>query len=88
MIRKVKYPLKFKLSLIIVGPILVSIVTYISFALDMFKKDKSAYIYETTLLNAENLAGQLNSELKNTYQTLNVLADTYHSNRMFMRNNL
>ena len=84
MIRKVKFPLKLKLNLIIAGLILFSITIYISFALDLFKKDKSAYIYETALLNAENLAGQLNAKLKDTRQTLNVLAKTYESNPKLM----
>ncbi|MCY4523827.1 MAG: SpoIIE family protein phosphatase [Halobacteriovoraceae bacterium] len=81
LIRRVRFPLKLKLNLIIAGLIIFSITLYITFALDLFKKDKSAYIYETILLNSGNLAGQLKSELRNIHQTLNLLADTYESNK-------
>ena len=81
MIRKVKVPLKVKLNILITGLILFSIMLYVFFALDLFKKDKSAYVYETAFLNAENLSSQLSLELKNKTRLLSLLINTYNKNK-------
>jgi sigma-B regulation protein RsbU (phosphoserine phosphatase) len=80
LIRKVRFPLKAKLILLISALITTSITFYVYFALDLFKKDKSAYIYETSLSTAETLSVQSNKFLNHTLGSINLLNQSIKEN--------
>ena len=80
MIRKVRVPLKLKLIVLITALLTASTLFYLFFALDLFKKDKSAYIYETNMTNAENLATQVERFISTAHHHLQQLASAYDKN--------
>ncbi|MBT5093284.1 MAG: HAMP domain-containing protein, partial [Halobacteriovoraceae bacterium] len=79
-IRVVRFPIKFKLIAIITFLLLASLSIYAIYALDHFKKDKSAYIFETALSNTEGISNLLIQDLKNTQQSLRLMGNTYNGN--------
>lgn len=60
---KVGFPLKLKFSLVIFVLLLSSVGFYVYFAIDIFRKDKSADIYNNSLTSANHLSNQVNSFL-------------------------
>ncbi len=78
-VRRVKVPLKIKLSVFVALLLFFTILAYIYFALDLFKKDKSAYIYESSLANSEYLAEEINGHFNSL--VTNVLLVTKSSKK-------
>ncbi len=74
-IRAVSFPIKGKLISVISFLILSSLSVYAYYALDHFKKDKSAYIYETSLSVTEGVSSLLSQDLLNTKQTMALLGE-------------
>jgi len=64
----------------------ISISFYVWFAIDIFKKDKAAYIYENGLMYTENLSSQTSLYLKDVGNRLNLLIAAY--SRMDQSNTL
>lgn len=56
MIRKVRFPLKYKFVVIITTLLLLTMGFYLSYAVNIFKEDKAADIYSITLSNSISLA--------------------------------
>lgn len=52
--RQVRFPLKLKLLTLIIILVAASLIVFVSIALQIFKQDKSAYIYETLLNKASS----------------------------------
>jgi len=75
--RKIFFPFKLKVLLMLVTILGVSISFYVWFAIDIFKKDKAAYIYENGLLHTENLSSQASLYLKDVGNRLNLLLAAY-----------
>lgn len=97
MIRKVRFPLKFKLIFIITILLTVAVSFYVQFALDLFKKDKSADIYANGLNNAISLSDrtsfflsqklksiQLMTKAYSTKENVGILTDIFKSNDDFI----
>lgn len=73
MIRKVRFPLKAKLSGLIFALLLGSTAIYLLFAIHLFKDDKTAYIYEDTLKSNEALFSALELDIKRAYDLIKLL---------------
>jgi len=71
---KVGFPLKFKFSLVIFVLLLSSVGFYVYFAIDIFRKDKSADIYNNSLTSANHLSNQVNSFLIQNKRNLYAIA--------------
>lgn len=67
MIRKVRIPLKLKISLLVIILLISSIGFYLNYALNIFKEDKSADIYSYALTNSESFSQRL-SLILNGYE--------------------
>lgn len=80
-IRAVSFPIKGKLISVITFLILSSLSVYAYYALDHFKKDKAAYIFETSLSVTEGVSSLLAQDLLNTKQTMGLLAEAYAFNK-------
>jgi len=76
-IRKILFPFKLKVLLMLVTILGISISFYVWFAIDIFKKDKAAYIYENGLMYTENLSSQTSLYLKDVGNRLNLLIAAY-----------
>lgn len=63
--RKVKFPLKLKLLIVMTLLIAASLVFFVTIALQIFTEDKSAYIFESILNKAETNQILLEARLKN-----------------------
>ncbi|MFT6068990.1 MAG: sigma-B regulation protein RsbU (phosphoserine phosphatase) [Bacteriovoracaceae bacterium] len=88
-IRAVSFPIKGKLISVITFLILSSLSVYAYYALDHFKKDKSAYIFETSLSVTEGVSSLLSQDLLNTKQTMGLLGEAVsinHRNSELIRN--
>jgi len=79
--KKTTFPIKFKIILITSSVLIGSICFYIYYATSLFKKDKKAYIYETSLANSKNIKSELNSTLNSFRKDINVLSRLYYSNQ-------
>ena len=77
-IRRVRYPIKLKMIVVITLVVGAAISLYVYTALDLFKKDKSAYIYENSLAFSENLSGQVKMYIHGVSQRLSLLVKAYH----------
>lgn len=77
-LRKVLLPIKGKLIMLISFMLLVSLSVYAYYALDHFKKDKSAYIYETALSQSAATSALISQELTNVRQTMSLLGDAFN----------
>ncbi len=56
LIRKVKFPLKYKFVVVITTLLLLTMGFYLSYALNIFKEDKAADVYSITLTNSISVA--------------------------------
>ncbi len=81
MIRKVRFPLKFKIITLITALLLIAISFFVLFALNLFHKDKSAYIFETSMLTTENLASQTSNFLGNSLNSLKILSTNFKAGK-------
>ena len=75
MSRRVVFPLKLKLVLIMAILIGGSIAIYATFALDLFQKDKSAYIYGTNRSTNESFYQQVTNEFERNIERLKMISD-------------
>lgn len=73
-IKKVKFSLKMKIISLLITLLFISIGTYVSFAIDIFYKDKISYIYETSLNRAESLSEFIVSKVYNSSKDTLALA--------------
>ncbi len=83
MIRKVRFPLKIKLIAMISILLLSSMAFYVYFAVDLFSKDKSAYIYEDSLKSNESLASIISTKLESAERSLLLLRASGNKNSVF-----
>ena len=64
-LRQVRYPLKLKLLTIMIVLVAASLIIFVGIALQIFREDKSAYIYETLLNKATSSGIILKQKLQN-----------------------
>ena len=74
MSRRVVFPLKLKLIVIMATLIGGSIALYATFALDLFQKDKSAYIFGTNKSTNESFQQQVSNEIERNVERLKLLS--------------
>jgi sigma-B regulation protein RsbU (phosphoserine phosphatase) len=74
LIRTVRFPLKAKLIVIFMLLLAGSLSFYVYFALDLFSKDKSAYIYENGLASAESLSHRVHNFYNHSLSNLSLMA--------------
>lgn len=79
--KKTTFPIKFKIILITSCVLVSSICFYIYYATTLFKQDKKAYIYETSLANSKNISSELQSTLNSLKKDINVLSRLHISNQ-------
>ena len=53
---KISISMKMKILSLLISLLLISVGTYVFFAIEMFYSDKTSYIYETSLARAESLS--------------------------------
>ena len=63
-VRKVKISIRFKLIVLTSSLLFFSLSAYLFFALDLFQRDKEAYIFESGLSTVEALSFQVTSQLE------------------------
>ena len=63
MSNKVRFGVRFKILLFILLVVLTSLGSFLYFALNLFTKDKNAYIYETGLSVSESIGRQIQQRL-------------------------
>lgn len=76
MIRKVKFPLKYKFVTAISILLLLTMGFYLSYALNIFKEDKAADVYSITLTNSISVAERTKLLINEDIQFLNNLKDS------------
>ncbi|GAB4413509.1 MAG: hypothetical protein OHK0056_19530 [Bacteriovoracaceae bacterium] len=67
---KVGVPLKLKFTIVILALLLGSVGFYVYYAIDIFRKDKSADIYNNSLVSANQISKELNGFLLNNLKNL------------------
>lgn len=72
---KVSIPLKLKFTLVILTLLFCSVAFYVFYAIDIFRKDKSADIYSSSLISANQLSKELNAFLRNNNKSLKRLVE-------------
>lgn len=72
--RRVVFPLKLKIIVIMAALLGGSISVYAFFALDLFQKDKSAYIYGNSKSTIESFNQQIEQFLSGSFEKLHVLS--------------
>ncbi len=75
---KVKFPMKIKLISIITLMLVVSLSIYLIFALDLFYKDKFAYIFEVGLNTSDNIADQMSAYIGSAENNVSFLGTSYN----------
>lgn len=82
MIRKISFPLRYKFVAVLLTVLLSSLTFYIAFAVDLYKKDKSATVSESVLLKSFTLKtafeGRIYSALQ-TFKNIKELLGDKHS---------
>ncbi|MBC7713229.1 MAG: SpoIIE family protein phosphatase [Rhizobacter sp.] len=76
MIRKVKFPLKYKFVAAISVLLLLTMGFYLSYALNIFKEDKAADVYSITLTNSISVAERTKLLINEDIQVLNNLKES------------
>lgn len=77
LVRSVRFPIKLKLILLLVTLLALSTSLYLWFAIDLFTKDKSAYLYENNLSHSESFALRATQEIKYSKEQLSSLYEAY-----------
>lgn len=75
MIRKVRYPLKYKFVLVITALLLLTMGFYLSYAVNIFKEDKAADVYSITLTNSISIAERIKLLMNEDINLLDGLKD-------------
>ncbi|MFN8369855.1 MAG: hypothetical protein U0T83_04415 [Bacteriovoracaceae bacterium] len=78
--RKIKFSIHTKVISLIVGIVILSLPSFLYFAVDLFKKDKSAYVFETTLTNVESMGQQIDEYFKNALREAIVVLSIARNN--------
>lgn len=73
MFKKYFYTIQMKLFLLVAILVTVSLFTYLAIAVGLFKKDKTAYIYGTSLATAQSLEAQVTALLHDVRQNSSLL---------------
>jgi sigma-B regulation protein RsbU (phosphoserine phosphatase) len=68
-LRQVRYPLKLKLLTLMIVLVATSLIVFVGIALNIFKEDKSAYIYESLLNKASSSQIILKQQLRSLNKT-------------------
>ena len=76
-IRKVRLPIKLKLIFLIAVLLISAVSFYVYFALNLFEKDKSAYIYENGLSHTESISDQISNRIGSAYSQVKILEQLY-----------
>ncbi|MGZ3806718.1 MAG: SpoIIE family protein phosphatase [Bacteriovorax sp.] len=76
MIRKVKFPLKYKFVVVITTLLLLTMGFYLSYALNIFKEDKAADVYSITLTNSISVAERTKLLLNEDIQLIDGLKES------------
>ncbi|MCT4641259.1 MAG: SpoIIE family protein phosphatase [Bacteriovoracaceae bacterium] len=74
---KIRFPIKFKVIGLIVLMTMATLTIYHLAAVDLFKKDKSAYLVETNLSRVESLKNEIKSILDSYEQVLESFSTLY-----------
>lgn len=85
MSKRLKLPLKIKVISLIVLLLGSALTFFTSFSVDLFKKDKAAYIYETSLATSETIQRQLDQYFAKTikdFLLINKILDSKSSTRI------
>lgn len=64
MVQKVKFPLRYKILLVLTITPLVVLGVYLTLAISVFKNDKMAYVFDSSSSSAQALAAQIQAELQ------------------------
>lgn len=70
---KVNFPVKLKIILFCSTLLAVAMFAYLSFALDLFKKDKSAYIFESSLGHSDFLSEKIENQFQSATKTISLI---------------
>lgn len=73
MIRKVRFPLKYKFVVVITTLLLLTMGFYLNYALNIFKEDKAADVYSITLTNSVSVAERAKLLMNEDAQAMNDL---------------
>lgn len=73
LIRKVRFPLKYKFVVVITALLLLTMGFYLNYALTIFKEDKAADVYSITLTNSVSVAERAKLLMNEDAQVLNGL---------------
>jgi sigma-B regulation protein RsbU (phosphoserine phosphatase) len=76
LIRKVKFPLKYKFVVVITLLLLLTMGFYLSYALNIFKEDKAADVYSITLTNSISVAERTKLLMNEDLNLLDGLKET------------
>ena len=74
---KIKFPIKLKLIILTSFILLLALSVYLYMAMDLFEKDKSAYIYETGLISVETMSHEIGTILDEQTNSLKMLGKIY-----------
>jgi sigma-B regulation protein RsbU (phosphoserine phosphatase) len=77
---KVRFSIRYKLLFLIIFLEVITLTIFLVFTITTFKKDKSAYIYETALSNVESLSRQLESHVDKLVLQIEALGESYDQN--------
>ncbi|MBT3979855.1 MAG: hybrid sensor histidine kinase/response regulator [Bacteriovoracaceae bacterium] len=80
-IEKVFFPIKFKIVFFTSFILISAFATYLIFALNVFKEDKSAYIFENGLSHVKNTTGKIDETIQSSIKTITVLSNAYNRER-------
>lgn len=75
---KMKFSIQSKLLIYFIAIVSLSIGVFLYFALDLFYKDKTAYIFDSNLEKSGQIAQELASKIKNYQQETRDLLTIYH----------
>jgi len=79
LIRKVRFPLKYKFVVVITALLLLTMGFYLNYALTIFKEDKAADVYSITLTNSISVAERAKLLMNEDAQVLTELKGSYNS---------
>src|ERR1044072_9402533 len=74
---KVRVSLRYKLLFMLVSLPLISLGIYLWMATDLFKKDKIAYVYNSSATVGRGLATQTRMEIENAYSALRGVVENF-----------
>jgi len=79
LLRKIKVSINTKLLTLITSFVLGSLSAYLYFALDLFQKDKTAYIFDSTLSTTSALSKQVTESISNIINSSQLIGGIYQT---------